>query len=178
MSTGLEALYTAFAEAQATMNNVGKDKKGNFGQYASLDSVVSAVREAFAPHKLGFTQSCGATNGWLEVKTTIFHASGQSLEFITNVPLTDKLTPQGMGSAITYARRYGLMAAAGLAPTDDDDGQKATDESNRSVSTSTKATGLTLTKEQTLAELNQKQPPLAPERRALLQARLKELQTS
>jgi hypothetical protein len=41
------------------------------------------------------------------------------------MPITDKLTPQAMGSAITYARRYALSAIVGIAPDDDDDGNAA-----------------------------------------------------
>jgi hypothetical protein len=73
------------------------------------------MREPFASEGLSVVQS--VNDGMLS--TTIFHASGESIS--STVPLfIPKQDMQGVGSAITYARRYGLAAACGISQTDDD----------------------------------------------------------
>lgn len=95
-------------------------------QYASLDAVIEAIQGALTEQGLAVLQDVtGAENG-LEVVTTLLHESG---EFIQLEPLpipTVKNDAQGFGSAMTYGRRYQLMAFFKLAPADDD-GQAATE---------------------------------------------------
>jgi hypothetical protein len=59
------------------------------------------------------------------VRTMLLHTSGQWIASRYVMPIGDKLTPQAIGSAITYARRYALSAIVGIAPDDDDDGNAA-----------------------------------------------------
>jgi hypothetical protein len=54
------------------------------------------------------------------VETMFIHESGEMLECGTLHVPASKQDPQGYGSALTYARRYSLMAACGIAPEDDD----------------------------------------------------------
>ena len=122
----------AFIAAQADMPDITKDKKaklelkggGSYSySYADLGLVVGAVRPILAAHGLAQVQDVVTVGNNVAVSTTLVHKSGESITF---GPLTFNAggTPQQTGSAITYARRYALLAALGLA-TEDDDGAKA-----------------------------------------------------
>ena len=128
-SETINELATALSKAQAAM---GTAKKGNENphfrsKYADLASVWDACRAALTAHGLSVIQSPrmtfqGAT-GLVEMETTLLHASGQWISDTLIVPVS-KLDAQGVGSAITYARRYALAAFVSVAP-DDDDGNAA-----------------------------------------------------
>lgn len=88
-------------------------------KYAPLDEIIPAIREAMKKHGLAYIQ---VPQGADEVETTIVHAeSGQSIS--GTIKMTPKdASPQGHGSAITYARRYALVSMLGLNTEGDDDG--------------------------------------------------------
>lgn len=92
-------------------------------KYANLEEVIRVVKTAFEANGLSFVQFPISGEGTAGVETIILHESG---EFISNEFLLkcSKADPQGMGSAITYARRYGLQSACGI-PSEDDDGNAA-----------------------------------------------------
>ena len=107
----------ALAAAQGKLRKAVKDSTNPHfrSRYADLESVIEAMREPFASEGLAVVQSVDEGN----LVTTIFHASGESIT--SSVPLyIQKQDMQGVGSAITYARRYGLAAACGISQTDDD----------------------------------------------------------
>ena len=92
-------------------------------KYADLTSVWEACREALTKNGLSVVQATefDGENAW--IKTILLHASGESIE--GRYPLRPvQNTPQGMGSAISYARRYALAAMVGVV-SDDDDGNEA-----------------------------------------------------
>ena len=124
-SESITNLAAAFVKAQAEMSGAKKSAKNPFfkSNYANLEELIYCVREPFANHGLGFMQFPIAGEGSAGVETIILHESG---EWISGDFLLDcvKSDPQGMGSAITYARRYGLQSAAGI-PSEDDDGEGA-----------------------------------------------------
>ena len=124
-SESIANLASAFVKAQAEMSGAKKSAKNPFfkSSYANLEEIIHCVREPFANHGLGFMQFPIAGEGSAGVETIILHESG---EWISGDFLLDcvKSDPQGMGSAITYARRYGLQSAAGI-PSEDDDGEGA-----------------------------------------------------
>tara|TARA_R110000868_G_scaffold397161_1_gene669705 strand:+ start:595 stop:1152 length:558 start_codon:yes stop_codon:yes gene_type:complete len=124
-SESIAKLSAAFVKAQAEMSGAKKSAKNPFfkSNYANLEEIIYCVREPFATHGLGFIQFPIAGKGSAGVETIILHESG---EWISGDFLLDcvKSDPQGMGSAITYARRYGLQSAVGI-PSEDDDGQAA-----------------------------------------------------
>lgn len=93
-------------------------------RYADLGDVLGHVRPILAAEQLALVQHVSHDNHAVTVRTVVLHAAGASFCFD---PLTLPAggTVQQIGSAITYARRYSLMAALGLA-TDDDDGATAT----------------------------------------------------
>lgn len=88
-------------------------------KYAPLDEIIPAIREAMKKHGLAYIQ---VPQGSDEVETTIVHAeSGQWIS--GTIKMTPKdASPQGHGSAITYARRYALVSMLGLNTEGDDDG--------------------------------------------------------
>ena len=121
-SEQINELAAALAKAQGQMAGAKKDSDNPFfkSKYADLASVVEAIRGPFAEHGLSYIQAPIPTEGdWVQVETILLHASGQWITSIVDVPVS-KGDAQGYGSALTYARRYGLSAIAGVAPEDDD----------------------------------------------------------
>ena len=122
-------LAAALAAAQGMMTAASKDATNPHfkSRYATLASVVDAIRAPLSLNKLSVSQVLeSAENGvGVAVRTLLLHTSGQWIASRYVMPITDKLTPQAMGSAITYARRYALSAIVGIAPDDDDDGNAA-----------------------------------------------------
>jgi len=120
-----ETLYQALAAAQAEMGPALKDSTNPAfkTRYADLASVMAACLPALNAHGIAVLQPPCEIDGVRYVKTILAHESGETSECL--VPLIiSKNDMQGYGSAVTYARRYGLMAMAGVAP-DDDDGNAA-----------------------------------------------------
>jgi hypothetical protein len=115
----MKELFSALSKAQSQIKGALKDSTNPHfkSRYADLESVIEAMRAPFAANGLAFIQS--ATPDGQHMQTILVHSSGES--FTTQVPLIiTKNDMQGVGSAITYARRYGLAAACGLSQTDDD----------------------------------------------------------
>lgn len=122
-SESIAALAAAMAKAQGSIKGAIKDSANPFfkSKYADLSSVVEAIREAFSSNGLSYVQRVEPSEAQeVRVETVILHASGEWLScgFLA-VPVS-KGDAQGFGSALTYARRYSLSAAAGVAPEDDD----------------------------------------------------------
>ena len=118
-------LAEALAKAQGSMSAAPKDGKANYGRYATLDSVWSACRKALADNGLAVTQTTDMSeSGDMVMLTTLMHASGEWIGGVYPIRPVQN-TPQGMGSAISYARRYSLSALLGLTADDDDDGNAA-----------------------------------------------------
>ena len=124
-SENIASLAAALNKAQAEMSGAKKSAKNPFfkSNYANLEEVINCVKEPFANNGLSFVQFPISGDGLAGVETIIMHESG---EFIANEFMLKcaKNDPQGMGSAITYARRYGLQSACGV-PSEDDDGEGA-----------------------------------------------------
>lgn len=119
-------LYAALAAVQKEVRNAPKDcKNPHFGsRYASLGSVIDTVKPTLEKHGLIFVQSILGT----ALQTKLLHvATGQ--ELVDSTPLLlSKQDPQALGSAITYARRYGLSTICGIVSEDDDDGNAQADK--------------------------------------------------
>ena len=93
-------------------------------RYVGLDGCVEAVIDALNNNGIYLMQKNHPNDTGIAVETIFIHESGESISGgVLTVP-ADKQNPQGYGSALTYARRYSLMAACGIAP-EDDDGQAA-----------------------------------------------------
>jgi len=120
-SEQIEALTAALSKAQAEIEGAVKGKENTHfhSKYADLGAVWDAIREPLTKHGLSVVQFPRACEMGVEVETTLFHTSGQFLSDTLQMPVARR-DSHGFGSAITYARRFSLMACVGLAPIDDD----------------------------------------------------------
>lgn len=99
-------------------------------RYADLSACVEAVIDALNDHGIFLLQKNYDCTDGVMVETVFVHESGEFLECgIVHFPAV-KHDPQGYASALTYARRYSLMAACGIAP-EDDDGNRSTQSFQR-----------------------------------------------
>ncbi len=116
-------LFTALAKAQGLIEGA---KKRNLNphfksKYADLASVWDACREELSSNGLSVIQNpVNAPPGHVALETTLAHESGESITQSYAMPIKDPQNPQAVGSALTYMRRYALMAVVGIAPEDDD----------------------------------------------------------
>lgn len=114
-------LALALSKAQGMIKGAAKDSENPHfrSKYADLASVWDACRDALSKNELAVIQNLSGGPDTITITTTLAHSSG---EFMTS-SLTLRPTkpdPQGIGSAATYGRRYGLAAIVGVAPEDDD----------------------------------------------------------
>jgi hypothetical protein len=127
-SEATASIVPAFTVALGQLVDITRSRTADAGKYsysyADLAAVLEVVRPTLAGHGLAVTQSATATAGAVSVVTTIVHASGEWLTFPSlELPVAGH-DPQALGSGITYARRYSLLAVLGIA-TEDDDGAHA-----------------------------------------------------
>lgn len=117
----VKGIYSALAAAQMEMGPALKDRENPaFKQkYAELSNVIEACLPALNRHGICVLQPICDEDGKRYVKTVLAHESGETIECRVEL-IVGKNDMQGLGSAITYGRRYGLMAMAGIAPEDDD----------------------------------------------------------
>lgn len=121
-----DQLFTALSAFQGEVQPPKKTATNPHfkSKFADLAEVLDAVRGPMAKHGLSLTQMpVGTCDGVVRVVTLVGHKSGQWLKGILDMPLAQK-TPQGVGSTVSYARRYCAMAALGIAA-EDDDGEAA-----------------------------------------------------
>lgn len=135
-SEQINELAAALAAAQGEIENASKNAANPHfkSKYADLAEVLNTVRPVFSAHGLSITQFPAFADGLASVETVLLHKSGQWMSGTASAGVT-KQDAQGVGSAITYLRRYSLAAVAGIAQEDDDanaavgsGGKKRTDE--------------------------------------------------
>lgn len=122
-SESIAGLAAALAKAQGQMKGAVKDSANPFfkSKYADLASVVEAIRAAFSANGLSYVQTVQSSDiDEVRVETMILHSSGEWISCGVLALPVSKNDAQGYGSALTYARRYSLSAAVGVAPEDDD----------------------------------------------------------
>ena len=120
IAAALVKAQKAFGPALKTSTNPAFRSK-----YAKLENCIEAVIDALNDNGIMLMQQTRACEDGVIVETTFIHESGEMLSGgVLHVPAA-KHDPQGYGSALTYARRYSLQAACGIAP-EDDDGNSAT----------------------------------------------------
>lgn len=119
--TTLGKLAAALAKAQGAMSGAAKDSANPFfkSKYADLASCWEACRKPLSDNELSIVQLASAEGAAVTITTVLMHSSGESLSSALTMTSKDD-TPQGIGSAITYGRRYALCAMVGIAPEDDD----------------------------------------------------------
>lgn len=116
-SDSIVNISKALAEAQKKISHASKDSKNPHfrSDYASLESVIDATKSALLDHGLFIIQSVDEK----KLVTRIQHSSGEFFESSLEM-LLQKNDMQGLGSAITYARRYSLASMLNIAQADDD----------------------------------------------------------
>ena len=118
----MKLIATAMVKAQKEFGPALKSSTNPYftSKYADLATCVEAVIDALNNNGIALIQKCHESDTGVNVETLLLHESGESLSCgVLHVPAS-KQDPQGYGSALTYARRYSLMAACGIAPEDDD----------------------------------------------------------
>ena len=140
-SESIKAIAMALNKVQAELQTAKKGSENPFyhSKYADLLSVWDACREPLSKNGLAVTQ-VGGTDGEGKpiLETILLHESGEWIKGSFPLLLT-KQDPQGVGSAITYMRRYSLSAILGLCTEEDDDGEAATPKTTpKPVSSSSK----------------------------------------
>lgn len=128
MSDSITAIATALAKAQGEIEDATKTglNPAFRSKYADLAAVRAVIREPLAVNDLSIMQFPRTVAGGVEVETMILHKSGEFMSESLFMPVS-KNDAHGIGSGITYARRYGLMSMLCLAA-DDDDGNAAVDK--------------------------------------------------
>ncbi len=120
-SDEINELATAMAAAQGELENASKNAANPHfkSKYADLAEVLNTVRPVFAAHGLSIVQMPSFADGVAHVETILMHKSGQWISNTASAPV-GKQDAQGVGSVITYLRRYSSAAFAGIAQEDDD----------------------------------------------------------
>jgi hypothetical protein len=127
-------LATALAAFQAELPSIVKEStakvtsdKGGFTYgYADLAAVSKVVLPLLGKHGLSFSSRPTLVEGKFALAYVLRHSCGDEDSGVYPLPTTG--TPQQIGSAITYARRYSLMAVSGVFPQGEDDDGKAAGE--------------------------------------------------
>jgi hypothetical protein len=118
----MKNIATALVKAQKAFGPALKSSTNPHfrSRYADLSACVEAVIEGLNGAGIALIQRTSEDHVGVTVETVFVHESGEMLECgKLHVPAS-KQDPQGYGSALTYARRYSLMAACAIAPEDDD----------------------------------------------------------
>lgn len=119
-------LAEALVAAQADMPAVAPDAVNPHfrSKFVSLDHLIAMTRPVLNRHGLAIRQSPTHIDGQPALETTIHHVSGEEASSVMPL-LVSKSDMQGLGGAITYARRYAWAAALGICADEDDDGNQA-----------------------------------------------------
>jgi len=118
----MQKIAKAFVEAQKGFSPALKTSTNPHykSRYADLAACVEAVIDSLNSNGIALIQNCHESDSGVIVETIFLHESGETMSAgRLHVP-AQKQDPQGYGSALTYARRYSLMASCGIAPEDDD----------------------------------------------------------
>jgi hypothetical protein len=123
----MKSIATALVKAQKEFGPALKTSTNPHfrSRYADLSACVEAVIDALNNNNIYLMQLTEEHEAGVKVSTTFIHESGEQLSGGTLFMPASKHDAQGFGSALSYARRYSLMAACGIAP-EDDDGNAAT----------------------------------------------------
>jgi hypothetical protein len=118
----MKNIATAFVKAQKAFGPALKTATNPHfrSRYADLSACVEAVMDGLNNNGIALVQQLHEAEHGVTVETVFIHESGEMLNCGKLFVPATKQDAQGFGSALTYARRYSLMAACGIAPEDDD----------------------------------------------------------
>lgn len=139
-STEINELAAALAKAQGQLTPAAKDADNPFfkSSYATLDSIWRVARAPLSSNGLAVVQIPMYDESGMYLITTLMHASGQWLRSYYRINPV-KADPQGIGSALTYARRYALAAIVGVTTADEDDDGNAASQTDKNTITPAQA---------------------------------------
>jgi len=122
MDTTIKNIAAAFVKAQNEFGPALRDGNNPHfrSKFATLESCIEAVLSSLNKHGIALLQVTSVADNGVIIETTFLHESGEMLSAGKLFIAAEKQSPQGYGSALTYARRYSLMCACGIAPEDDD----------------------------------------------------------
>jgi len=118
----MKLIAAAFIAAKKAFGPALKDRTNPAyrSKYADLGACLEAVDDALLKNGIALYQETFEDSTGVTIETVLLHESGEVIRCgKLHVPAS-KQDPQGYGSALTYARRYSLMTACGIAPEDDD----------------------------------------------------------
>jgi len=160
-----DLVIKAMVKAWGEIGSVVKDRENTFhkNKYATLDAILAYTKPILASNGLALVMPPTVTPEYIKIGAVLYHESGQMLDLDAGMQIKiTKNDAQGIGSAITYGKRYQLSSLFGIATEDDDDGNRAAGRQQGSPS-----------KQSTAARVKQQQPesirePIGPERAAKL----------
>ncbi len=159
----VESLQKAQQEFETPHKDMTNAYLGN--KYASLDSCISAIKPALHSNGFALVQSGGKDELGHFVDTKFVHITGEIFSSKIYLEL-DKNNMQGVGSAVTYAKRYGLLSLSGMEPDenpDDDDGNKASGTKPKKSSIEQKTEKIPAAGQQSSGNLPEKKEQPAPD---------------
>jgi len=115
-SEALDQLAPALAAAQAQIRHAIEDSQNPHfrSRYASLTACWDACRGPLSQNGLSVVQGLAFDGGAVVCSSRLLHISGQWMEASLSLPVSAKITPQSIGSAATYAKRFSLSALVGI----------------------------------------------------------------
>jgi len=113
--------FYSLAKAQSELSHAKFDSKANYGKYASLSSVIDAAKP-LAKHGIAFIQHSRQVDGGVGIETVLYGFGQVVGTGIVTIPVTKK-DAHGVAAAMTYAKRYSLSMALGIAADEDDDAE-------------------------------------------------------
>lgn len=119
-------LVQALAKAQSEMSHAELDSTNpQFNsKFSSLKAVIDAVKEPLNDNGIAFVQKSYHVDNGVSIET-VFYGHGEEISTGAVTVPAQKATPQGYGSALTYAKRYSLAMACGISAAEDDDAESA-----------------------------------------------------
>lgn len=120
-SENIADISAAISAMQAEVGNTSKNSANPFfkSKYSDLAEVLNVLRPVLSKNGLALTQHPSYADKICHVTTLLSHSSGQWMQSCVSAPIV-KDDPQGVGSSISYCRRYAAAAICGVAQEDDD----------------------------------------------------------
>lgn len=139
-SESISEISKAVSQFQAEISNPANTASNPFykSKYAPLPDVLNLVRPILAKYGLSVIQNPYTNGDSVVITTRLMHSSGEWIETDSLNLKPEKNTPQGIGGAITYGRRYSISAVLGIASEEDDDGNTNEKKSNKNNKEETK----------------------------------------
>jgi len=131
-----KTIQQTILEFQAGFQGVEKKRVNTFTQskYANLDDVWNAIKPRLQELQISVIQVVDILEGEQVLRTIVENSDKDKVESIMQL-LLEKQTPQGIGAALTYARRYSLCCILGIVETEDDDANSTERTSEQLLST-------------------------------------------